>query len=306
MTPSSRSTFPELARLAVALLLAVAGQVRAQACCAGVSLVGPARLTPHEDALVALGVQASPQVGSLDATGRFVAVPARTGSVDVVETLSGLVRVLGEGQVGLSVPLQQGVRWARGNEEAGLGLGDVTASFRYDFLLAGESAHLPGLALLAGVTMPTGRPPELAHQPLGSDATGAGLWQGALGLGVEQTSGHWFLQGSGLVQQSLPRLVLGVHETLGPTFTLAASAGWAFDDGAAVALSASALAALPAWLEGVRVAGSERVRTSVGLSGAVPLTAVWRLQGSLGAQVPVGLNEPVSLAVSLVLLRTWS
>jgi hypothetical protein len=224
----------------------------------------------------------------------------------VVETFAGVLRVLAEGQLGVTVPVQQGVRWANGASEVGVGLGDVQASFRYDFLLAGESAHLPGLALLAGVTLPTGRAPESARQPLGSDATGAGLWQGGLGVGVEQTLGHVFLQGSGLVQQSLPRTVSGVHETLGPTFTLALSAGWAFDAGAALAVSASGLVGLPAWLEGVRVTGSERVRTSLSVGGALPVSQVFRLQASLAAQLPVGMNEVMSLSFSVVLIRSWS
>jgi hypothetical protein len=288
------------------LVLAAAPPVHAQACCAGVSLVGPVRLTPHEDALVSLGLSGSPQLGSLDGHARFVGTPARTGALDVVQTLSGVLRVLKEGQLGLSVPLQQGVRWAPGVTEAGVGLGDLSVSFRYDFLLAGESARLPGLAVLAGVTLPTGRAPEAGRNPLGSDATGAGLWQGGVGVGLEQAWGHLFVQGAGLVQQSLPRTALGVHETLGPGLSFSFAAGWAFDAGAALALSASALVGLPAWLEGVRVVGTERVLTSLSLGGAVPLAAAWRLQGSVTGQLPLGLNEPVSLTVSVLLLRSWS
>jgi hypothetical protein len=56
----------------------------------------------------------------------------------------------------------------------------------------------------------------------------------------------------------------------------------------------------------VRVTGSERVRTSLSVGGALPVSQVFRLQASLAAQLPVGMNEVMSLSFSVVLIRSWS
>jgi hypothetical protein len=291
--------------LALAAGLLCAG-ARGQACCAGASLLSPGRLTPHEDGLVGLEVRAGLQSGSLDVDGRFHANAAGSGEVQLAQSLVGSLRVLRDGQLSLEVPLVESGRWVPGLTEWGAGLGDVLVSFRYDFVLAGESLRLPGLALLAGVTFPTGRSPEQARQPLGSDSTGTGLWQAAVGLGLEQTVGHVFLQGSALVQQGLPRTALGVTELLGPSFSLGLAAGWAFDWEGAVALTATSVAALPAWVNGVVAPGTARWRSAVGLSGAFPLSDAWRLQVSLATHLPVGLSEPLSTTLTLLLMRTFS
>jgi len=48
----------------------------------------------------------------------------------------------------------------------GGGIGDVNLSLRYDFLVAGQSHIVPGIAALVGLTAPTGRSPnegKLSH-----------------------------------------------------------------------------------------------------------------------------------------------
>ena len=300
---SCTSTFSRA--LAVAVLLACA-EARAQACCAGGGLLAPARLTVHEDALVALEARSGVEAGSIDGVGRFRGNARGAGGIELTQSLLGTLRVLREGQVTLLVPVTERGLWASGLTDWGGGLGDVVLSFRYDFMLAGESVRIPGLALLAGITFPTGRSPDQGRNPLGSDATGAGQWQGALGLGVEQTVGRVFLQGSGLVQQGLPRTASGVTETLGTTFSVGLAAGWAFDSGAAIAATATTAASLPAWVDGMVASGTSRWRSTFGLSGAIPLSDTWRLQGSLATQLPFGVNQPVSTTLSVLVMRTWS
>ncbi len=299
---------PRPSTFSSALLLGclAAAPAHGQACCAGTSLLAPARLTPHEDALVALEARVGNELGSLDGRGAFHGNASTSGGLDLAQTLLGTLRVLREGQVTLLVPLVEGVRWAPGLSESGVGLGDVSLSFRYDFVLAGASVRVPGLALLVGLTFPTGRSAESARLPLGSDATGAGVWQAGVGLGVEQTIGHLFLQASVLGQQSLPRTARGVTELLGPTVSLGLSAGWAFDSGAAVAFSSTTAVAVPAWVDSVWAPDTGRVKTSLSVGGAMPLSEAWRLQGSLAVQLPVGLNETVSGTLSVLLMRTWT
>jgi hypothetical protein len=278
----------------------------AQACCAGASILSPTRLSTHEDALLGLQVRAGVGEGSVDGHGRFIANPAGAGEVDLDQTLSGTLRVFGAGQLSVAVPVVETSRWVTGLGEVGGGLGDVSLSYRHDFLLAGESLRFPGVALLGGLTFPTGRSAEQARLALGSDTTGAGVWQAALGVSLEQTWGSLFGNVSFLASQSLPRTVQGVTELLGPTLSLGGALGWVFDSGSALAGSLTAIGAPRASVNGASAAGTERLRFAAGFSGALPLSETWRLQGSLVTQLPLGLNEPVSTTFSLLLMRTWT
>lgn len=278
----------------------------AQACCAGTALVSSARLTPHEDLLVGVLAGAGAQLGSLDSTGAFRLNPAHTGGADLNQTLVGAVRLLGDGQVSLQVPLVESVRWASGLSDSGGGLGDVLLSFRYDFVLAGESLKLPGLALLSGVAFPTGRGIDQSKGLLSADATGAGVWQGTLGLAVEQTWHQVFAQASLSVQQSLPRRSPSGLETLGPAFSLGLAGGWVFDSGAALALVAKSSTSLPAWVNGLTAPNTVRAQASFGFGAALPLGEAWRVQAAMTWQLPIGANEVTSLSVSLGLLRSWN
>lgn len=278
----------------------------AQACCAGTALVSSARLTPHEDLLVGVLAGAGAQLGSLDSTGSFRLNPANTGGADLNQTLVGAVRLLGDGQLSVQVPVVESVRWASGVNDTGGGLGDLLLSFRYDFVLAGESLKLPGLALLSGVAFPTGRSVDQSKGLLSADATGAGVWQGTLGLAVEQTWHQVFAQASVSVQQSLPRRSPSGLETLGPTFSVGLAGGWVFESGAALAIVARGNTSLPAWVNGLATPNTLRAQASFGFGAALPLGEVWRVQAAMTWQLPVGANEVTSLSLSLGLLRSWS
>jgi hypothetical protein len=301
---SSRSTSIELSLLV--LIIAGSSPVLAQACCAGGTSLSPARLTPHEDAAVALELRGALQQGSTSATGAFRPTPKNTSELDFTQTLVGTLRVLKHAQLSLQVPVSESVRWVPGLGDVGGGLGDLSLAARYDFLLAGESSRVPGLALLVGALLPSGRSPEAALRPLGADTTGQGVWQGSLGLGVEQTVHHVFLQSAALVHQRLPRTVGGVTQEFGVSFSLSLAAGWAFDEGGAVAVTASSFMSLPSRINGALVKGTLQSRTSVGVSGAVPIMEDWRLQGSVVTQLPFGANEPLSTTLSVLLARTWT
>jgi hypothetical protein len=287
-------------------LLLFSSHAYAQACCAGTAALSPARLTPHEDAAIALEFRSGLQQGSLDSASVFHPNAPNSGELDLTQSLVGTLRVLRNAQLSLLVPVSESARWVPGLSDFGGGVGDISLAARYDFLLAGESARIPGLALLVGALFPTGRAPERALSPLGADATGQGVWQGSLGLGVEQSVGHVFLQSAALVQQRLPRTVGAVMQSFGATFSLSLAAGWAFDSGAAVAVTGNSLLSLPSRINGVLASDTLQSRTTLGLSGALPLTDTWRLQGSLATQLPFGRNELLSTTLTLMLLRTWT
>jgi len=307
MTPRpSPFRFREL--LAAAVLLAPAAAL-AQACCTGASALAPARLTLHEDALV--GVQLSPAalVGSWDGARAFVPSPAGATELRLQEVLVGSIRFLSRGQATAAVPFLETYRRLGGLGEFGGGFGDVVLSGRWDFVQAGESARIPGLAAVLGVQFPTGRPPESAHLPLGTDTTGAGSFQFSAGFAVEQSWAHWFATGTALLTQATPRKVGSITELLGLQVTVIGAAGYAFDTEAALAVTVAYTDSGDAWLNGAVAKGSGRARTTLGVSGALPLSEDWRLQGSLTTDVPapfLGRNEPTNVGLTLMIVRSWT
>jgi hypothetical protein len=279
----------------------------AQACCAGGGAYQPARLKLHEDYLVGIQARAQDELGSLDPVGQYNSNPAGTAELDLEQDLVGTLRLLERGQVGVSVPLVETHRTVPGLSEWGGGLGDIALSLRYDFLYAAESAHLPGLAVVGGVTFPTGRAPEQAHSTLGTDATGTGSFQGSAGLEIEQVFGHLVLSLTAQAWASAPRTVASVHSQLGPQISGLAAVGWIFGSDAAVALAFSTSQSWGTRINGVVVANSGQGLTTAELSGGLPINDAWRLQGGLLADLPVlGRNRPTGVGVSFSLLRTWT
>ncbi|MFT3712398.1 MAG: hypothetical protein QM817_32525 [Archangium sp.] len=298
---------PVALRIGLALAAASAPAVaHAQACCAGASLLSPARLTPYEETLVGFELRSLTQFGSADARGHFTPTPANSGSEDVVLTLHHTLRVGENGQLTWSLPLDVGARWIPGLNEGAISLGDVAVSFRHDFLLAGESASRPGIAVLASILAPTGTAPENAHSVLGADAVGSGSWQASLGAGIEQRWGQLTAQLMVLLQERLPRTALGLTQVFGPGLSLGGALAWSFESELSLALTANSTASLPSWIDGKWSPDTARSRTTAGLALATPLGERWRLQASLSVVLPFALNELATFNASVLLMRTWS
>jgi hypothetical protein len=282
-------------------------RARAQACCAGGSAITPGRLQLHEDALVGAELKAGAVLGAYDPSGRFQGNPAGTTEGDFEEDLFGAVRVLQRGQVALLVPFVETQRQDTiDGGHVGGGIGDVNLSARYDVVLAGESHLVPGVALLAGVTFPTGKPPEQGTPPLGVDVTGTGAFQGNVALALEQTYGPWLVNATGLLAIRSARF----GEQLAPQGTLLAAGAYTFPNDMALALSASyAFEGDATFRDGTSAAASSKRLTVVTLSGFWPVTDTWRLLGGVYLDPPVdhlGSNQPAAGGLTLTVIRSWS
>jgi len=300
----SRSALP---LLAAALACAVPVRAWAQACCAGGAAVTPGRLEVHEDALVGATVKAATVLGSYDTGGRYVGSPAGDTEGDFEEDLFGAVRFLRRGQAALLVPVVETMRHTpQDGAHLGGGLGDVNLSGRWDFVLAGESRFVPGVALLAGVTFPTGKPPEQASPPLAVDATGIGAFQLNGALAVEQTFGPWLFNASGIVAFRTPRF----GEQLAPQVTLLGAAAYTLPNDVALALTAAYAFEGDAHLTGGGdVPDSSKRATTITLSTMWPVTDAWRVLGGLYLNPPVGAvgsNQPAAGGLTLTVIRSWS
>lgn len=274
----------------------------------------PARLELHEVALVGTELHAGSVFGSYAPWGSYAASGPGDNEVDLEEDVFGAVRVLKRGQVALLIPVVETYRSENDGRGFGGGIGDVNASVRYDFLTAGESSIVPGVALLAGVTAPTGKPPEAATAGLlGVDATGIGAWQVNGALALEQTFGPWLVNATAIVAARTPRF----GQTLAPQFTFLGAGAYTFENDAALAVSLSyafegdatcAIASCGATRGSVVVANSSKSLTVVTVSGLWPVTDAWRLLASVFLDPPLsgfGSNQTASVGATLTVIRSW-
>ncbi|HTR51857.1 MAG TPA: hypothetical protein VMJ10_14175 [Kofleriaceae bacterium] len=291
------------------MTLCMPSMARAQACCAGTSAVTPGRLALHEDALVGLDARATDAYGSFDPTGTFIATPSGASEADFEQDLFAAIRVTSRGQAALLVPLVETRRTTPSDRELGGGIGDVNASVRYDFLYATEARYVPGIAVLAGLTFPTGTPPESATKPLATDATGVGAYQGNLGISLEKAIGPWLFGATGLVAKRSTRTANGVTEALASQWTALLLAAYTFHSEAAVALSGSFTAEGDATIDGMTEPGSKRRLVAISASGAMPVSDRLRLQGAITIDPPAssfGVNQPsAGIGVTATVIYAW-
>lgn len=299
MRPPSSSCLS--AAVAALLVVATPTPARAQACCAGASAVTPGRLGLMDEALVGVQLKAASVIGSWLTSRRFVANPAGTGEYDFEQDVFGAIRVLDRGQVALLVPVVETQRRApTAGSALGGGIGDANLSARYDFVRAEDPTWLPGIALLAGVTFPTGRPPDDAKQVLAVDATGIGAFQINGALAIEDAFGPWLVSATAMVAG---RTSHG-GETLGAQWTFLGAVAYTFPNAAALALSGSYV------FEGdaSNFPNSSKSATAVTLSGVWPLSGVWRLIAATSVNPPfdsLGSNQPATAGVNAGVIRSW-
>lgn len=281
----------------------------AQACCAGANALTPGRLALHEDALIGLQMRGGYVLGSWSPSGQYLASPARAVELDLDQALLGAVRLTERLQAGVVMPVVQTYRSNDLGSELGAGFGDLQIGGRYDFVLAGESRRVPGIALLASATLPTGVPPEQAKKALATDATGVGCVRLGGGLALEQQFGHVLVNLTGSASWASPRTTTGINAQDGLSFGAFAALGWVWNNTGALALTGSFAAELPGTVDGKTVNGDGRASTRVGLAGGSPVTDHLRLSGSLFLDLPasaLGRGQPAQAGLTFILIRSWS
>jgi hypothetical protein len=300
---------------AFALGISVTQRVHAQACCAGAGALTPGRLAMHEVALVGTQLHAATVVGTFNDVAHYAPVASGNREYDFEEDVFGAVKVLRRGQVALLVPFVETARHEQALSEFGGGIGDVNASVRYDFVRAGESRYVPGIAVLAGLTAPTGTPPDRqnASKPLGTNATGTGAWQGNVGLALEQTYGPWLFNVTELVAWRAPRTVtiggVSLDEALKPQLVTLVGAAYTFANDASVALFGSYTTEGTATLNGAPAGDSAHRVVLVSVSGLYPLSDRFRIQASAFINPPLsgfGRNQTATSGLTVTIVWSWS
>ena len=303
MSPSARRAVALLFALAVAWPAAAA----AQACCGANGLVIPARLRVYDDYGFGLQVTERQTYGALAADGTYNGTS--TGDLVTEQDLFTMARLGPRVQAALLVPYVETYRRLPGQSEWGGFFGDITASGRFEVAHSGEHGAWPALTLLVGLTAPTGRAPDQAHDALGTDAAGTGSFQGNIGLEAERLFQQWFVTFDGWVSQRRSRASPGGRQSFAPRLTALLAGGYVFQNRLALGAFGTVIdegnghdtAPGAGNLAGPRYA-------TVGLAGAIPLDQSWRLQATASLDLPLGgwgRNQPTTFGASTSLVRVW-
>lgn len=280
----------------------LAGSAWAQACCGAGATVTPARLAPCESWLVGLQVRGTEQIGSFS-SGSFQPVPKGASEQDFGQSLIGAARLSERWQAALSLPVVETRRQFPGLTSSGGGLGDADLLARYDAIWSDRSSWLPGVALFAGLTMPTGR----AIDQVSSDvnATGTGRWAPRVGVALEALSGRWFGQLASFLGHGTPRTVGGIADLPGWTWTSSAAIAANLADGFGVGAVIAWQRDTDATVNGAVVAGSGVDLATVTLSGLWQGESL-RLGASVAVNPPVGgLSSNTVAGGSVGLTAMW-
>jgi hypothetical protein len=280
----------------------------AQACCVGTGLVTPARLRTFEDRAVGVQMRARSVMGAFAGSGSYATSAAGTRDVGFEEDLFGALRLGPRLQIALLAPFVQTSRAVSGASGFGGGLGDITASARFDVSNAGTRGLWPGLAILAGLAFPTGTPPDEADDPLATSGTGTGSYEGNLGVAVEEIIGQGFVSLSGFVSKRTGRAAAGVEQTFAPRLSAVLTGGYTFGHDTTVGAFASALRQGDARDANGAIANSSVALVTAGAALALPFWDAWRLQTTLFTDVPIpgwGRNQTVGFGGTLAVIRFW-
>lgn len=282
-----------------------------QACCAGGSVVTPTRLSLHEDFAAGFQLRARTNPGAFDSSGRY---SSSGGQEQILEQdIAATARVAEKGQLGFVLPLIQTHRQAGSIDDWGSGVGDLSLTGRYDFLLAAESLRWPGIGALGALTLPTGTPPDSARHPLAADATGEGTYELTVGLSLEKIVGSFYLALNGWLTHRFSRSVpmagaAPVKEDFALRWTVTAIGSYVFSNEAALGLYISALDEGAASIDGARYPGTALRLTTVGAAALLPIRDLWRLQGTVFFDLPLssfGRNEVAGIGLTAAVVRVW-
>ena len=174
----------------------------------------------------------------------------------------------------------------------------------------GEFGRAPSITVLGGVSVPTGRAPDQAHNLLGTDAAGTGSYAGTLGMEVEKLWTHWFASVQGLVTWRSSRPAPGGRQSFAPRLGGLGVCGYAFAREIAVAIFSSVVregeGSQPA--PGSSTAASGVGLVTAGAAALLPIGEGWRIQAAFAIDVPLvgwGQNMPATVGLDSSLVRAW-
>jgi hypothetical protein len=249
--------------------------------------------------------------GSFSSTGQYQA----SGTVEQVfeQDLAASARITRRAQAGLMLPMIQTHRNANGLDDWGGGVGDVSLTGRYDFLLPAQTLYWPGVSALVASTFPTGAAVDEASHVLAADATGEGTYDVSVGVDLEKAFDHLYLAINGWLTHRFDRTVeiagsAPITSSFAARWTVLGVASYVFENESALGLQVSSMNEGVATVNGVSDPTTRLRKTTVGLAGVIPMHDKWRLQGSLFSDVMLssfGRNQVAGYGLTAAIVRVW-
>lgn len=174
--------------LFAALLFFQSSYLNAAACCTSATAFGVGRLLMWEQFAVGTRLSVRSDLGFFDGNTNFYSTSKTAGEART--DLYGLFPLSKSTSTFFQIPW--GTPWeiGAGEKKWASGMGDIQFGIRHQAVAIGEYVELPGVAVMASVTMPTGKSPGS-----GSMATGRGDFALFVGAALEKTfSSIWFTQ----------------------------------------------------------------------------------------------------------------
>jgi len=310
-----RDRLPAIVAGALVIAAGVAARPRtaaAQACCVGTGLVTPARLRTFEDRAVGMQMRARSVMGAFGPTGGFAMSGDGNRELGFEEDLFAAFRLGHRFQIGLWAPFVQtsrAVSSAYGRISGfGGGLGDVAANVRFEAVDAGTRGYWPGVAILAGLSFPTGTPLDEAGDPLSTGGTGTGSYEGTFGLALEEIVGQGFVSLSSWVSKRSARAAMGVEQSFAPSVSGLLAGGYTFGHDRTVGAFASFVRRGDGRDVNGVIANSGVGLATAGAALAFPFWDSWRLQTTLFSDLPIpgwGRNQTVGFGGTVAVIRFW-
>jgi hypothetical protein len=299
MDQAGRGWLAAAGALGVALLAP-----RSTAACCGVSYGAGQRLAIDESAAATLSLRGIERFGTWSSYGKFAQLPAGNIDREARLELSALVRAHPRLQFGLSsYALTQRKRFGT-LSGAGGGVGDVTASTRFELLPLLGAGGPAAVAATFSMTAPTGRGPSGSLDALGADATGAGSWEARPGAVVEKIwPGESFVVASTSIGFHTPeRDAAGRDVQRSPRWQGFVAGGSTFGGRGSASLGALLEREAAPIIAGARQAALSRARSALVATTAWQLLERTALVLSGAADAPIsglGRGELVGLSLSL-------
>ncbi len=177
------------------LLWLLPATAQSAACCTSATLSGVGRLKAWEESAVGVATSWAHSIGNWNARGEWNSFGDTYRESLWRSNFWGIARVRDDLEFSFALPWVRTSRAIPQQSATGNGLGHSQVGLRYEALAIGQYRGIPGLAILMGVTIPTGnRPDEATSNPLRASTTARGEWATSIAISMEYAYLPWFVK----------------------------------------------------------------------------------------------------------------
>lgn len=251
-------------------------------------------------------MQMRPNMGRWNEHGEYVRRPLGATETDLEWDLYASYRTPWKRlQVAALVPFVVNARSAQGQSAIGGGIGDLNIGLRLDALETKQLRAFPfGVAILGGITLPTGSSVESSSRPFAVDATGQGSVDAIAGLAMEHAAGSWLFDAIALATIHAPRNA--AQQSRAPGILSTGAVTYVLPGGTALGAMLGYGVEWDASIAGVTAKDSARRILRTGVFALHPLGHGFRVTGSVIVDPPIpelGQNELAGISLIAGLQR---